>query len=132
MERLQAIISLIIGIILFTSCGQTRYVPVDRVHTEIRDVIQHRIDSVHLIDSIYVHSHGDTVYQTRWRTMLRERKIIDTVLEVRIDTITRVVEVERPPGFLQRAERNGYRLALLAVVLVMLIRYIRSLWRSKQ
>lgn len=128
----RTILSLIALMLLLVSCGHTRYVPVDRVRTELRDVIKHRIDSVHLIDSIYVHTKGDTVYQTRWRTMLRERKIIDTVHHYRTDTITQVVEVPAQPTIIQRMEYYGYRIVFFASVLLALLYVIRKqLWRKQ-
>lgn len=118
--------------LLLWSCGHTRYVPVERVRTSYRDIVKHQIDSVHLIDSIYLHTKGDTVYQTRWRTMLRERKIIDTVHILRQDTISKVVEVERRPSFVERVERNTYRLVLLGIAIYLLVQLIRrQLWGKR-
>lgn len=123
---------LLVVVAVLSGCGQVRHVPVESVRIDYRDVVQTRIDSVHILDSIFVHTSNDTVYQTRWRTMLRERKIIDTLHHIKVDTVTRVVEVEKPPTLLHRLEYNFYRIALVAVLAYALVQLIKRLWRGRQ
>lgn len=82
------------------SCSRRVYVPVEtvRVDTFVKTAV--RVDSVRLTDSVYVSEKtvGDTVYIVKTRTQWRDRLSVrvDTVYKSRVDTVTQVVEVEKP------------------------------------
>lgn len=67
------------------------------IHNE--EHINVRLDSIHVVDSIFIYTKGDTVYETRFRDRWRYRIINDTVWLA--DTIPKIVtvEVERPLSF---------------------------------
>lgn len=133
MERLLSFISLLCLLLYIASCGQTRYIPTKEVYSKVQELAHHRIDSVHLIDSIYVHTRGDTVYQTRWRTMLRERKIIDTVRITERDSIPYPVVVEAPhrPTLGARLEAWLWRILGGIALTYLLLQAVVRLWRRE-
>lgn len=132
MERILPLISLLSLLLFIASCGQTRYVPTREVYSKVQELARHRIDSIHLIDSIYVHTKGDTVYQTRWRTLLRERKIIDTLRVTERDTIPYPVVVEQPhrPTFRTRIEVWLWRVVGGTALGYLLLQVVIRLWRK--
>jgi len=93
-------------------CRSVQYVPVERTeHThDTLLIVQQRIDTAHVRDSIYVHTYtrGDTVYATQYkeRTRYRLQQHTDTVRIVQSDTVRvpQVVEVEKKPSRWQRAK----------------------------
>lgn len=131
MERILTLISLMSLMLYIVSCGQTRYIPSAQVYSKVQEAARHSTDSVHLIDSIYVHSKGDTVYQTRWRTMLRERKIIDTIRVSIRDSIPYPVVVETPhrPTLGERLDIWGWRIVGCIALVYLISQVIIRIWR---
>ena len=128
----------IIGIMSMCSCTTTRTVTVPEIHKEV----VHQHDTLALKDSVFVHDsvtveivRGDTtyLYTTRWRTEYRDRwrdRIVDNSL-ARIDTITQVVEVEKPPNFWHRFKMSlaigiAFTILFLGISYLLLSRYFRS------
>lgn len=80
--------------IWFSSC-RTQYVPVESVRTEIeyRDRLQR--DSIHVHDSIVIHSKDDTVFRDRWHIEYKDKWLCDTVRIEKTDSIQVPYPVER-------------------------------------
>lgn len=60
-------------------------------------------DSIHVLDSVYLHeySRGETIFveRTRWLTRYRDRHTTDTLYRSRTDTVTQVLQtVQEVPG----------------------------------
>ena len=85
-----AYLVLVIAVICVLACGCSRavYVPVESVsyRTDTLRVINSRIDSVVMRDSVAVYVNGDTVRITQYRDRLRWRDRVDTVYKARVDT----------------------------------------------
>lgn len=125
---------IVIGIMNMCSCTTTRTVTVPEIHKEV----VHQHDTLALKDSVFVHDsvtveivRGDTtyLYTTRWRTEYRDRwrdRIVDNSL-VRTDSITQVVEVEKPPNFWQRHRLSigSWLLSLVLLTFIILYYYRR-------
>ena len=116
---------IVIGIMNMCSCTTTRTVTVPEIHREV----VHQHDTLTQKDSVFVH---DSV-TTRWRTEYRDRwrdRIVDNSL-ARIDTITQVVEVEKPPNFWQRFKMSmgigtAFTFLFLGIIYLLLYRGFRS------
>ena len=92
---------LILGVLLLCGC-KTKYVPVEVVRTDTTYITQHRLDSIYLHDSTYIHERGDTVLVEKWHTAWRERERIDTLIQHRSDTIA----VPYPMEVVKEVERS--------------------------
>lgn len=94
-DRLLGIgVSIVIALLLcllLSSCGTTKYVPVETIRTDTIYKAKEIHDSIHVRDSIYVNkwTAGDTVYleRTKWRTQYVEHLKTDTIHEWRIDSV---------------------------------------------
>jgi len=116
-RRIINILGIIIGagfiiacIILASSCGNIKYVPVyqkDSIYITNRDTTVLR-DSVYLRDSVFVESKGDTVflnkyiYQYKYKD--RYKAVHDTLYLDKYKDTTIIKEVEKPLTKLQKAE----------------------------
>lgn len=126
-------ILLILGVLLLVGC-KTKYVPVEVVRTDTTYITQHRLDSIYLHDSTYIHERGDTVLVEKWHTAWRERVRIDTLIQHRSDTIAVpypmevVKEVERPLTWWQQFRLWFANIALIAAAVLIGV----GLWRYKQ
>lgn len=124
-------ILLILGVLLLVGC-KTKYVPVEVVRTDTTYITQHRLDSIYLHDSTYIHERGDTVLVEKWHTAWRERVRIDTLIQHRSDTIAVpypmevVKEVERPLTWWQQVRIGFANVALFAAVLLLLVALIKN------
>ena len=108
--------------IILSSCSSTRIVTVPEYHESVahqRDSFSLR-DSIFVYDSVLVVFRGDTVlkhefhtvYRDRWRNVVR----IDSF--VQRDTVTVVVEVEKPIA--GRKKLNPF----IAVPMIVLVAYV--------
>lgn len=81
---------------LFESCKPLQKVQVVERHTVdtlYRSKVQH--DSIHVHDSVFVSSRGDTVTVERWHTKWKLQILNDTIYRTRQDTIPKPYEVVR-------------------------------------
>lgn len=90
---------------ILVNCS-TKYVPVEMTqahHSEHNSSIN---DSIFVRDSIFIYINGDTVRETRYRNVFRDRILRDTVFKC--DTIPKVVtvEVEKRLTNLQQLQLN--------------------------
>lgn len=85
-----AYLVLVIAVICVLACGCSRavYVPMESVsyRTDTLRVINSRVDSVVMRDSVAVYVKGDTVRITQYRDRFRWRDRVDTVYKARVDT----------------------------------------------
>lgn len=123
---------LIMLILSLCSCRSVRTITVPEIHKEV----VHQRDTLALKDSVFVHDsitveivRGDTtyLYTTRWRTEYRDRwrdRVVDHNI-LKVDTLTQVVEVEKPPNFINRLRLSIPMAITLTVLLLILSYYIK-------
>ena len=93
---------LLILILFIGSCTSTRLVPVETVRVDSVFVAKIERDSIYERDSVFVAVKADTVFKTSLKYVYRDRLVRDTVFRLKCDTVTRVVEVEKPLTYWQR------------------------------
>lgn len=124
---------LFVLILSMCSCRSLRTITVPEIHKEV----VHQRDTLALKDSIFVHDsisveivRGDTtyLYTTRWRTEYRDRWR-DRIVKQNVcltDSVPVVVEVEKPPNFMNRLRLSIPLAITLTLLLLIIIRYIRN------
>lgn len=103
------------------------YLPQERVEVRHDTLQQVRLlhDSIRILDSVYVERSGDTVRIERLRERVHERLRVDTIYEVRVDTLTvaKTLPPENPP----KQKRSGIstlQKILLGAMLLSLLLFI--------
>lgn len=116
-------------ILSMSSCRSVRTIAVPEIHKEV----VHQRDTLALKDSIFVHDsvsveivRGDTtyLYTTRWRTEYRDRWR-DRIVKENVfltDSVPVIVEVEKPPNFINRL-RLSFPMAITLTVLILILSY---------
>lgn len=111
--------------LLVMSCTTQRVVevPVERVRTDSVYLAKLRRDTVVERDSVVMQIVGDTVYRTHVKYIYKTRLLRDTVLKQRVDTITKVVTVEK-----ERKRTVGdytWGIALAIIGALVLVGYVK-------
>ena len=115
-------LAVLIVISLLCGCKTVRYVPVETVRTDSVYVDRWQMDSVYVMDSVWVNRRtvGDTVYQDKvvykWR--YRDRRLWDTLRILRYDTVEMPVPVERELGWWERARLKLFWPVVAAAVVL--------------
>lgn len=104
MKYLQVFLLLFV-LTIFVNCTP-RVIPVENVRVDSVKVVQVHRDTIYEKDSTTVYLVGDTVYNTRYRYIYRDRLVGDTLIRVQRDTITRVVRVEKELSRLEKLKLN--------------------------
>ncbi len=102
------------------SCTTTRVVPVERVRVDSLYFAKVERDSIYERDSVFVAVKADTVFKTSLKYVYRDRVVRDTVFRLKCDTVTKVVEVERPLSFWQQRKMEFGGVAMIASVIFLL------------
>ena len=107
--------------IWFSSCRSIQYVPVETIKEKIeyRDRLQR--DSVHILDSIFMWSKGDTVFKDRWRIEYRDRLLRDTTYIEKTDSIQIPYPVERKLSWWESVKIETGGIAVGAIIVLLLI-----------
>ena len=109
---------------LVTSCSTIRYVDREVVIHDTTRVV--KVDSIwnYQHDSVFVKEKGDTVYKYVEHIRYRDRIKVDTLLKVRVDSVTvesiKEVQVAQPITWWQKFRQVAFLPLLLAVVLLLL------------
>ena len=133
-----AYLGLVIAVICVLACGCSRavYVPVESVsyHTDTLRVINSRVDSVVMRDSVAVYVKGDTVRITQYRDRLRWRDRVDTVYKARVDTarVEVPVAVEKELSRWEKIKMDFGGLALGGVLVLVVAAVGWLLYRRKR
>lgn len=113
----------------FTSC-KTRYieVPVETVRIDSAYNAVIRRDSVFCKDSIYIVEKGDTVRETRFKYVYKDRVKVDTLIKVERDTITNIVtvEIEKKLSLWERIKVDFGGVAIWLIVLAIVIYLVKK------
>jgi len=127
------LLAFVLNMSMCCSCRSVRTITVPEIHKEI---VRQR-DTLALKDSIFVHDsitveivRGDTtyLYTTRWRTEYRDRWR-DRIVKENVfltDSVPVIVEVEKPPNFMNRLRLSIPLAITLSFLLFIIIRYIRN------
>lgn len=86
----------ILLMLMLIGCTTIKYVPVESVHTDSIYISKIQVDSVYLHDSTIIRQVGDTIYHTEIKYKYKFKLLCDTFTDIQVDTITQVVEVDRP------------------------------------
>lgn len=120
---------LFVLILSMCSCRSVRTITVPEIHKEVvhqRDTLALK-DSIFVLDSVTVEIvRGDTtyLYTTRWRTEYRDRWR-DRIVKENVfltDSVPVIVEVEKPPNFINRL-RLSFPMAITLTVLILILSY---------
>ena len=95
-------IFLLLSAFIFAACTTTKYVPVESVKVDSVYVAKAQRDSIFERDSVFVAVKADTVFFSRVQYRYRDRIVRDTVSVLSVDTITKIVEVEKRLTFWQQ------------------------------
>lgn len=124
---MKKLVSLFMALLL-TACA-TRYVPVESVRVDsVYSTLYHR-DSIFERDSIFVAVKADTVYFTKTQYRYRDRIVRDTLRVLCVDTLSRVVEVEKN---LSRMEQIKMSLGEVFMWLIIAAAIVVAVWFSKK
>lgn len=120
--------------VLLTGCKTTtKVVTVPVVHTDSVEVKKVEKDSVHVHDSIYIRDAGDTVWVERWHTKYQKVLRVDTMREVRVDSVPYPVEViKEVPAELTWWEKTRMKVGDAAMVLLAGLAVAGVLWLVKK
>ncbi len=133
-----AYLVLVIAVICVLACGCSRavYVPVESVsyRTDTLRVINSRVDSVVMRDSVAVYVKGDTVRITQYRDRLRWRDRVDTVYKARVDTarVEVPVAVEKELSRWEKIKMDFGGLALGGVLVLLVAAVGWILYRRRR
>lgn len=109
----------------FCSCTRTVYQTVETVreHSDTLRIVQQRVDSVRLLDSVFILQHGDTVVINHYRDRVQIRTVTDTMTRtvIKTDSIAVPYPVERELTRWQQTKQNYGGVAILAVVVAFAI-----------
>lgn len=118
-----AIIYVVLMLISFCSCSPRIIEHIVVQHDTTRVV---KVDSIwnYQHDSVFVKEKGDTVYKYVEHIRYRDRIKVDTLLKVRVDSVTvetvKEVRVAQPLTWWQKFRQGAFLPLLLAVVLLLL------------
>ena len=93
-----------------------------------------RVDSIWQLqrDSVFVREKGDTVYQYVEHIRYRDRIKVDTLIRVKIDSVTvetiKEVEVEKPLTWWQKARQRAFWPLLLACLGLIVYVFRKPIW----
>ena len=89
------VLMIVAALLVLTSCTTTKYVEVERVHTDTLKITKHQRDSIWLHDSVLVDKSGDTIKIEKWHTKYVEKQVHDTLYQAKIDSIPAPYPVEK-------------------------------------
>ena len=116
--------TIILFMMLLTSCRSVKYVPVESVRTETKyiDKLVQKHDSVYLHDSIYSYIKGDTVFLNKFRTKYVNKYIFgtDSVYFNKTDSIRVPYPVEKQFTKWQKVEIATGRITIIALIALIL------------
>lgn len=118
---------------MLAGCRQVRYVPVETVRLDSIYLTQTLRDSIVRYDSVYVRDKGDTLYVERWKYLYRDKVRVDTMVSVRVDTLSVPYPVERELTRWQRLklELGGWAFGIIITAALIIVGWIVYKSRKK-
>ncbi|NLI35668.1 MAG: hypothetical protein GX416_03985 [Bacteroidales bacterium] len=124
-QKQMNIYTIILFLMLLTSCRSVKYVPVESVHMETKyiDKLVQKHDSVYLHDSIYSYIKGDTVFWNKYRTKYVNKYIFgtDSIYLNKTDSIRVPYPVEKQFTKWQKVEINTGRITIIALIVLAIL-----------
>lgn len=110
-------------LLVMSSCGQTKYVPIESVRVDSLVMTELIRDSVFVRDSVYVQDKGDTVYKYKDKYVYLYRVRVDTFYAERIKEVEVPYPVERKMTWWERVklECGGWVMLLVSVVAIVVL-----------
>ncbi len=101
MRQACIIIMAILLMSVIWSCRSVRYVPVETVSSDTVYLNRVKLDSVYVMDSVFIDRAGDTIREWRYRYIYKYKDRIDTVYVAKTDSVqvpypVEVVEYKTP------------------------------------
>lgn len=118
---------LLLSAVILAACTTTKYVPVESVKVDSVYVAKAQRDSIFERDSVYVAVKADTVFFSRVQYRYRDRILRDTVCVLSIDTISKIVEVEKRLTFWQQKKMQFGTVAMWLLPLLVAVFLFRKL-----
>lgn len=118
---------LLLSAVILVACTTTKYVPVESVKVDSVYVAKAQRDSIFERDSVYVAVKADTVFFSRVQYRYRDRILRDTVCVLSIDTISKIVEVEKRLTFWQQKKMQFGTVAMWLLPLLVGVFLFRKL-----
>ena len=87
-------------------------------------------DKEYVHDSIYIYVKGDTVRETFYRILWRERAVHDTVIERVTDTIVKTETVEKAVEVPKKGGNAGWAVAVSLFLLIIVYILIKTLLKQ--
>lgn len=118
---------------LLAGCRQVRYVPVETVRLDSIYLTKTLRDSIVRYDSVYVRDKGDTLYVERWKYLYRDKVRVDTMVSVRVDTLSVPYPVERELTRWQRLklELGGWAFGIIVTAALVIVGWLVYKSRKK-
>jgi hypothetical protein len=113
------LVLLLIVALLFSSCA-TKVITVPEVRTEyvVKTDSFVKKDSIYINDSVFIREKGDTVWVEKFKTIFKDRirMVVERDTFMRCDTISQVIEVEKPLTWWQEKKIEFGELAMVVMV----------------
>lgn len=125
MKRKQTYIyTIILFMMLLTSCQSVKYVPVESIRTETKNVdkLVQKHDSIYLHDSVSSYIKGDTVFLSKYQTKYVNKYIFgtDSVYFNKTDSIRVPYPIEKKLTRWQKVEMNTGRITIITLIVLVL------------
>ncbi|MBQ2367107.1 MAG: hypothetical protein II296_02175 [Bacteroidaceae bacterium] len=118
---------ILLSAVILVACTTTKYVPIESVKVDSVYVAKAQRDSIFERDSVYVAVKADTVFFSRVQYRYRDRILRDTVCVLSIDTISKIVEVEKRLTFWQQKKMQFGTVAMWLLPLLVGVFLFRKL-----
>ena len=124
---------LVLAVLSLAACKQVQYVPVETVRLDSIYLTQTLRDSIVRYDSVYVRDKGDTLYVERWKYLYRDKVRVDTMVSVRVDTLSVPYPVERELTRWQRLklELGGWAFGIILTAALVIVGWLVYKSRKK-
>ncbi|HOG19598.1 MAG TPA: hypothetical protein PKW37_04070 [Salinivirgaceae bacterium] len=122
MKATTLFVSALLLLCLCSSCGKTKYIPVETTKIELRDQLVR--DSIFCYDSVFVKHTADTLFIEKYKYIYRDKIILDSVFiqdTVSVPYPVEVVkQVKAPLTSWQNFQIWSGRIALLLILLAII------------
>lgn len=127
------IVRIVFLAILMAGCSRVQYVPVETVRTDSVYIVNSKIDSVHVSDSIYIYldTRQDTIIRTEYRqkTIYRDRIKIDTVKSVCVDSVQVPFPVEKNLTKWQQVKQEFGGYCMIVIIITLIVIFCKMVYK---
>jgi len=115
------LVAILIMLLVFPSCKTIKEVPVECVKYRTEYIDRINTDSIYQHDSIYIKEAGDTIEIYRDKYIYKYKYVHDTFLIRQIDTIPKVVEVQKPLSRYEEVQMKAGKIGLSLLVILIAV-----------